>query len=126
MNLFLGDLAKAKWIAEVLQKAKTMVKFIRKRHMPLAIFRKQEKKFSLVMSWKTRSGSNFLMVDRLLKVKQALPQSVVDEQWMSYVSGLRDTSKKKPGTISRDLKNHVWTIIFGSVVQTFRRWWHRL
>ena len=38
MNLLLGDLAKAKWIAEVVQKAKTIVKFIKKRHMPLAVF----------------------------------------------------------------------------------------
>ena len=97
----------------MLKRAKTIVKFIRKRHMPLAVFRKHEKKFSLVMSKKTRFGSNFLVVDRLLKVKQALQQSVVDEQWMSYVSGLRDTSKKKSCTISRDkrkqvLDDHFW------------------
>jgi len=66
-----------------------------------------------VMSGKTRFGSNFLMVDRLLKVRQALEQSVVDEQWTLYVSGLRDTRLKKPRTISRDVKksildNHFW------------------
>lgn len=107
MNLLLGDLAKARWIIDVLKKAKTIVKFIKKRHMPLAVFQKHEKKFSLVMSGKTRFGSNFLMVDRLVRVRQALQQSVVDEQWISYVSGLRDTSKKKPRTISRDVKKYV-------------------
>jgi hypothetical protein len=66
---------------EVVKKSRTIIKFIKRRHMPLAIFRKHEEKLSLVMSVKTRFGSNFLMVDRLLQVRTALEQSVVDPQW---------------------------------------------
>jgi hypothetical protein len=46
--------------------------------MSLAVFHKHEEKLSLVMSVKTRFGSNFLMVDWLLQVRTALEQSVVD------------------------------------------------
>ena len=107
MNLLLGDIAKAKWITEVLKKARTIVTFIKKRHMPLAVFRKHEKKYSLVLAGKTRFGSNFMMVDRLLEVRQALEQSVVDEQWTSYVTTLRDDRKKKTRTMSRDVKKNI-------------------
>ena len=108
MNLLLGDIAKANWIAHVLKKARTIVTFIKKRHMPLAVFRKHEKKFSLVLAGKTRFGSNFMMVDRLLEVRQALEQSVVDEQWTSYVVTLRDKRGGiKARTISRDVRRYI-------------------
>jgi hypothetical protein len=88
MNLLLEDWGKATWMKEVVKKSRTIIKFIKRRHMPLAIFRKHEEKLSLVMSGKTRFGLNFLMVDRLLQVRIALEQSVVDPQWIGYVSKL--------------------------------------
>jgi hypothetical protein len=78
MNLLLEDWRKATWMKEAVKKSRTIIKFIKRRHMPLAIFCKHEEKLSLVMSGKTRFGSNFLMVDRLLQVRTALEQSVVD------------------------------------------------
>jgi hypothetical protein len=75
--------------------------------MPLAVFRKHEEKLSLVMSVKTRFGSNFLMVDRLLQVRTALEQSVVDPQWTGYVSKLRDSRTKKARSISKKVKEYV-------------------
>jgi hypothetical protein len=62
----------------VVKKSRTIIKFIKRRYMQLAVFHKHEEKLSLVMSVKTRFGSNFLMVDRLLQVRTALEQSVVD------------------------------------------------
>jgi hypothetical protein len=72
MNLLLEDWRKATWMKEVVKKSRTIIKFIKRQHMPLAVFRKHEEKLSLVMSVKTRFGSNFLMVDRLLQVSTAL------------------------------------------------------
>jgi len=42
MNLFLGDLAKAKWITNVLKKAKTIVKFIKKTPPSCSISKARE------------------------------------------------------------------------------------
>jgi hypothetical protein len=72
MNLLLEDWGRATWMKEVVKKLRTIIKFIKRQHMPLAIFRKHEEKLSLVMSVKTRFGLNFLMVDRLLQVRTAL------------------------------------------------------
>jgi hypothetical protein len=72
MNLLLEDWGKATWMKEVVKKSRTIIKFIKRRHMPLAVFHKHEEMLSLLMSGKTRFGSNFLMVDRLLQVRTAL------------------------------------------------------
>jgi hypothetical protein len=50
MNLLLEDWGKATWMKEVVKKSRTIIKFIKRRHMPLAVFRKYEEKLSLVMS----------------------------------------------------------------------------
>jgi hypothetical protein len=91
----------------VVKKSRTIIKFIKRRHMPLAVFRKHEEKLSLMMSMKTRFGSNFLMVDRLLQVRTALEHSVVDPQWTGYVSKLRDSRTKKARSISKKVKEYV-------------------
>jgi hypothetical protein len=78
INLLLEDWEKATWMKGVVKKSRTIIKFIKRRYMQLAVFHKHEEKLSLVMSVKTRFGSNFLMVDRLLQVRTALEQSVVD------------------------------------------------
>jgi hypothetical protein len=69
--------------------------------MPLAVFRKHEDKLSLLMPWKTRFGSNFIMVDWILQIETALQQSVIDPQWVTYVTRLRDTHSLKACIVSR-------------------------
>jgi hypothetical protein len=69
MNLLLEDWGKATWMKEVVKKSRTIIKFIKRRHMPLAVFRKHEEKLNLVMSRKTRFGSNFLMVTGYCKLE---------------------------------------------------------
>ena len=113
MDLLLEDWGKATWIQETLGKAKYLVKFVKNRQMPLAVFRKHEAKFSLLLPGQTRFASNFIMVDRLLKVKDALEQSVVDPEWRAYVTKLRDTHRDRARTFSRSVKTlvldeHFW------------------
>ena len=43
MDLLLEDWGKATWIKETVEKAKLLVKFVKKRHMPFVVFRKHEK-----------------------------------------------------------------------------------
>jgi hypothetical protein len=95
------------WMKEVVKKSRTIIKFIKRRHMPLAVFHKHEEKLSLVMFGKTKFGLNFLMVDRLLQVRTALEQSVVDPQWTGYVSKLRDSRTVRARTTSKKVKEYV-------------------
>jgi hypothetical protein len=107
MNMLLEDWGKVTWMKEVVKKSRTIIKFIKRRHIPLAVFRKHEEKLNLVMSMKTRFGSNFLMVDWLLQVRTALEYSNMDPQWTGYVPKLRDSCTKKARSISKKIKEYV-------------------
>ena len=112
MDLLLEDWRKTTWIKETVEKAKLLVKFVKKRHMPLAVFRKHEAKFSLLMPRQTRFASHFIMIDRLLNVKEALEQTVVDPQWTAYISKRSCDGRDKAQT-ARTIKTvvlneHFW------------------
>jgi hypothetical protein len=66
----------------VAEDAHKIVKFIRLRHIPLALFRKHTailaQGLSLVSPGTTRFATNFLMVARVLDVKETLKQTVID------------------------------------------------
>lgn len=68
MDLLLEDWSKMKWVKELLDRAKNLVKFIKIRQMPLSVFRKHEAKLSLLMPGQTRFASHYIMILRLLKV----------------------------------------------------------
>jgi hypothetical protein len=63
MNLLLEDGGKATRVKGVVKKLRTIVKFIKTRHMPLVVFRKHKEKLIFLMPAKTRFESNFIMVD---------------------------------------------------------------
>ena len=112
MDLLLEDWGKATWIKETVEKAKLLVKFVKKRHMPLTVFRKYEAKFSLLMPEVTRFASHFIMIDRLLNVKEELEQTVVDPQWTAYISKRSCDGRDKAQT-ARTIKTvvlnkHFW------------------
>jgi hypothetical protein len=70
----------------------------RARHVPLVLFRKHAaihaKELSLMSPGATRFATNFLMVARVLDVKEALKQTVTDIEWDTYVRTLSDTQWK--------------------------------
>jgi hypothetical protein len=63
MNLLLEDWRKAAWMKKAVKKSRTIVKFIKRRYMPLAILYKHEEKVSLLMLVKPKFGLNFIMVN---------------------------------------------------------------
>ena len=68
MDLLLEDWGKMKWVKDLLDRAKNLVKFIKIRQMPLAVFRKHEAALSLLMPGQTRFASHYIMISRLVKV----------------------------------------------------------
>jgi hypothetical protein len=82
LNLLLQDWGLPQWASSVVEDAQKIVRFIRACHVPLAIFRKHAtihaKGLSLLSPGATRFATNFLMVARVLDVKEALKQTVTD------------------------------------------------
>jgi hypothetical protein len=80
LNLLLQDWGLSEWASSVVEDAQKIVRFIRARHVPLVLFCKHAaihaKELSLLSPGATRFVTNFLMVARVLDMKEALKQTV--------------------------------------------------
>ena len=99
MNLLLGDWGKVPWVKSVVDDVRDIVKFVKNRHMPLAIFREHETTLSLLSPGATRFATNFIMVERFVKTKRGLQQMIIDPRWDVYVAELR---------VNRDRESNAW------------------
>ena len=81
--------------SSVVVDAQKIVKLIRARHVPLALFHKHAtihvQRLSLLSPDATRFATNFLMIARVLNVKEALKQIINDIEWDTYIKTLSNT-----------------------------------
>jgi hypothetical protein len=95
LNLLLQDWGLPQWISSMVEDAQKIVRFIRAHHVLLALFCKHvaihAKGLSLLSPGATRFATNFLMVARVLDMKEALKQTVTNVEWDTYVRTLSDT-----------------------------------
>jgi hypothetical protein len=98
LNLTLQDWGLSHWASSVVEDAQKIVRFIRACHVPLALFRKHTaihaKGLSLLSTGATRFATKFLVVARILDVKEALKQTVTYVEWDTYIRTLSDTQRK--------------------------------
>jgi hypothetical protein len=98
LNLLLQDWGLPQWTSSVVEDTQKIVKFIRARHVPLALFRKHAaihaQGLSLLSPGATRFATNFFMIAKVLDVKEALKQIVIDVKWDTYVRTLSDMQRK--------------------------------
>ena len=108
LNLLLQDWGNQPWARDVVSDAHKIVKFVKNRHAPLALFRKHErasgKGLNLLSPGATRFATNFLMVSRLLEVKQTLKEAVNDPDWDAYVRTLHDNDRRPFRTNAREVR----------------------
>jgi hypothetical protein len=82
LNLLLQDWDLPQWASSVVEDAQKIVRFIRARHVFLALFCKHAaihaQGLSLLSPSATWFVTNFLMVARILEVKEALKQTVIN------------------------------------------------
>ena len=95
LNLLLQDWGSFEWASSIVEDAYKIVRFIRACHIPLAFFYKHAtihaRGLSLLSLGATQFVTNFLMVARVLDMKEALKQTVTDVEWDTYVRTLSDT-----------------------------------
>jgi hypothetical protein len=108
LNLLLQDWGLPQWASFVVEDAQKIVRFIRACHISLALFHKHEtihaKRLSLLSPGATRFATNFLMVARVLDMKETLKQTVTDVEWDTYVRTLSDTQRKPIRTQAQELR----------------------
>jgi hypothetical protein len=80
---------------EKFEKCESYYSFIWQHHVPLTIFRCYETNLMLFNSIETRFATNFLMVERLFKLRPTIEQIVVNPNWTTFVNTLHGTHCQK-------------------------------
>ena len=88
----LEDWAQQGWMKKVIKKARLICVFIKNHHASQAIFRRLSPNLSINKPTKTRFATNFIMIDRLVQVHNALERMVVDDNWSTFMGDLKRRS----------------------------------
>jgi len=83
LDLLFEDVGKLPWAVEVVAEAKVVVKFITNHHRSQALFRGKSV-LDLLKPGDTRFATNFIMLDRMLEVREALQELVVGREWREW------------------------------------------
>jgi hypothetical protein len=83
LDLLLEDVGKLPWAAEVVAEAKAVVKFITNHHWSQALFCGKST-LDLLKPRDTRFATNFIMLDRMPEVREALQELVVGREWREW------------------------------------------
>ena len=94
LNLVLRDMGKLSWIGPIVNDGKDIVKFIRTHHFALALFRRFSK-VELLKYPETRFAYAFFILQQILKVKNALRQLVVSNEWSQWQLKKRQNKETK-------------------------------
>ena len=76
----------------MIKKARLICVFIKNHHASQAIFRRLSPNLSINVPTETRFATNFIMIDRLVQVRNALERMVVDDDWNTFMGDLRRRS----------------------------------
>jgi hypothetical protein len=92
----LEDWGKATWAKQIMTKVKVV--FFIQHHAPLAIFHHYETNLMLLNPIETQFATNFLMVERLFKLRPTIEQIIVNIDWKTFVNSLCGNHHQKPVT----------------------------
>lgn len=99
IDLLLEDFAKAPWVAETVDNAHAVVKFVTRHSKLLDVYRnaprvdeggRRRVALELIKPVETRFGTDILMLQRLLEERQALEQAAVHPEWAAAVAKSQD------------------------------------
>ena len=76
----------------MIKKARLICVFIKNHHASQAIFQRLSPNLSINMPTETRFAINFIMIDSLVQVRNALERMEVDNDWNTFMGDLRRRS----------------------------------
>ena len=88
LDILLEDWAKILQFKDLIAKAKLVCLFVRNHHVTLALFREFLHNKMLLMPANTRFACNFIMIMRMVEVREALENVVMHCKFVEYVATL--------------------------------------
>ena len=92
LDLLLEDWGKEDWVKKLVKKARVICVFIKNHHASQAIFRRLSPNLSIPLLVETRFATNFIMIERLIQVRNALERMVIDADWYTLLGNMRRRS----------------------------------
>jgi hypothetical protein len=77
-----------------MKKAQRICTFVKNHHASQAMFRRFSSNLSIHAPTKTRFATNFLMIDRLRLLRNALKRMIIDDDWPLFLADLRRRSAR--------------------------------
>ena len=108
LDLLLEDWDKEEWVKKLVKKARIVSVFIKSHHASQVIFRRLSPDLSIRLPVETRFATNFIMIDRLLQVRNALERMIIDDEWPTLMSDLRrrsPTAYAKAASVRRFIRS---------------------
>ena len=108
LDLLLEDWGKEEWVKKLVKKARIISVFIKSHHASQAIFQRLSLNLSIRLPVETRFATNFIMIDRLLQVRNALERMIIDDEWSTLMSDLRrrsPTAYAKAASVRRFIRS---------------------
>ena len=92
LDLLLEDWGKEDWVKKLVKKAQVICVFIKHNHASQAIFWRLSPNLSICLPVETRFATNFIIIERLIQVREALERMVVDTDWYILLRDMRRRS----------------------------------
>ena len=108
LDLLLEDWGKEEWVKKLVKKVRIVSVFIMSHHASQAIFRRLCPGLSIHLPVETYFATNFIMIDRLLKVHNALERMIIDDEWLTLMSDLKrrsPTAYAKAASVRRFIRS---------------------
>ena len=77
---------------KLVKKERIISVFIKSHHASRAIFQRLSPDLSIRLPVETRFATNFIMIDRVLEVRNALERMIINDEWPTLMSDLRRRS----------------------------------
>jgi hypothetical protein len=106
LDLLLEDWGKQLWIKRLMKKAWRICTFVKNHHASQAMFRRFSPNLSIHVLAETHFATNFLMIDRLRLLRNALERMIIDDDWLPFLVDLRRRSAR-----AHEVEVHVWATI---------------
>ena len=92
LDLLLEDWAQQDWMKKVIKKVWLICVFIKNHHASQAIFRRLSPDLSINVPTETCFATNFIIIDCLVQVHNALERMVIDNNWFTFMGDLERRS----------------------------------
>jgi hypothetical protein len=106
LDLLLEDWDKQLWINRLMKKARRICTFVKNHHASQAMFWRFSPNLSIRAPTETRFPTNFLMIDRLRLLHNALKRMIIDDDWPSFLVDLKRRSAR-----AHEVGVHGWATI---------------